>query len=100
MKSSRSKRRSNRSKAKVKGSGVAKLRNSQPGLLAPRPGPPTSLEVRATYEAGAVGRRLRLWQPGLIGANTAVLRDLNLLRNRSRDLVRNNPWISRGVNSW
>src|SRR5919109_191482 len=54
------------------------------------------LNVRAAYEAASAGRRLRLWQPGMVGPNTAVLRDLTQLRDRSRDLVRNNPWISRG----
>jgi lambda family phage portal protein len=29
-----------------------------------------------------------------------MLGDLTLLRQRARELVRNNPWIARGVNSW
>ena len=58
-------------------------------------------KVRAqANEAAAAGRRLRLWQPSAYGPNSAVLGDLTLLRTRSRDLVRNNPWISRGVNSF
>jgi len=60
----------------------------------------SAFKVRASYEAASSGRRLRLWQPGMIGPNDAVLRDLTQLRDRSRDLVRNNPWISRGISSW
>jgi lambda family phage portal protein len=60
----------------------------------------SALKVRASYEAGSAGRRLRLWQPGMIGPNDAVLRDLTQIRDRSRDLVRNNPWISRALKSW
>ncbi len=62
-------------------------------------GTPRGVRAQA-YEAAQTGRRLRLWQPGMYGPNSAVLWDLTQLRNRSRDLVRNNPWISRGVNSW
>lgn len=59
-----------------------------------------SVRASAAHEAASAGRRLRLWQPGAYGPNTAILSDLTLLRTRSRDLVRNNPWISRGVSSW
>lgn len=69
--------------------------NSQSEIRNPK------LSVRAAaYDAGAASRRLKLWLPGMRGPNSAVLSDLTQLRNRSRDLIRNNPWISRGVNSW
>ena len=58
------------------------------------------LSIRNQYEAGSMGRRLGGWQPGAMGPNAAILRDLSAIRDRSRDLYRNNPWITRGVNSW
>jgi lambda family phage portal protein len=59
-----------------------------------------SYSVRNAYEAGSTGRRLGRWNPISSGPNASVIADLERLRARSRDLVRNNPWISRGVNSW
>jgi len=55
---------------------------------------------RAAYDAAAAGRRLGRWQPGKVGPNEAVLRDVEQIRARARDQVRNNPWISRGIKSW
>ncbi len=54
----------------------------------------------ASYDAGKGQRRLSNWRPGSLGPNAAIVRDLTQLRNRSRDLVRNNPWVSRGIKSW
>ena len=62
--------------------------------------PAPRLSVRNAYEAGSTGRRLKIWQPGRVGPNDSVLRDLSILRDRSRDSVRNNAWIKKGVNSW
>ena len=45
----------------------------------------TGLGIRNAYEAAGSGRRLKMWQPGQLGPNAAVLRDLELLRRRSRD---------------
>lgn len=59
-----------------------------------------SYSVRNAYEAGSTGRRLGRWNPISSGPNASVIGDLERLRARSRDLVRNNPRISRGVNSW
>jgi lambda family phage portal protein len=77
---------------------------NKPKSTKPKPkkagGKSSSLSVRNQYEAGSMGRRLGGWLPGMGGPNQSVLRDLTQLRNRSRDLVRNNPWITRGVNSW
>lgn len=69
----------------------AKALTAQPKAI-PRP--------RASYEAGMGGRRLSRWYPGDRGPNDAILHDLITLRNRSRDSVRNNAWIKRGVNTW
>src|SRR5690348_11583796 len=59
-----------------------------------------SYHVRAQYDAGRTGRRLGRWQPGLTGPNSAMLGDVETIRSRSRDQIRNNPWISRGIKSW
>lgn len=60
-----------------------------------------TLRVRNAYEAGGTtGRRLKIWSPGSPGPNESILRDLEALRNRSRDAVRNNAWIKKGINSW
>lgn len=56
-------------------------------------------KTRAQYDAGGMGRRLRTWAPGMLGPNAAMLRDLSLLRERSRDAVRNNAWITQGINN-
>jgi lambda family phage portal protein len=55
---------------------------------------------RAAYDAAATGRRLGVWRPGMVGPNEGVLRDVEQIRARARDQVRNNPWISRGIKSW
>ena len=42
---------------------------------------------RAAYDAGAAGRRLGRWQPGMIGPNAAVVNDVEQIRARARDLA-------------
>ncbi len=59
-----------------------------------------SYSTRNAYESGATGRRLARWMPPAHGPNSAVINDLERIRNRARDQVRNNPWISRGIKSW
>lgn len=63
-------------------------------------GAPATLGVRASYDAASAGRRLVMWNPGRVGPNAAILHNLELLRARSRDSVRNNGWIRKGVNCW
>ena len=58
-----------------------------------------NLQVRNAYEAAGTGRRLGTWRPQQVGPNIAVLRDLDLLRRRSRDATRNNAWIGQGIRS-
>ena len=49
------------------------------------------------YQASSQGRRLSSFSAPNLGPNTASLSELELLRNRSRASLRNNPWIKRGV---
>lgn len=49
------------------------------------------------YQASSSGRRLSSYSAPNLGPNAASLSELELLRNRSRSAMRNNPWIKRGV---
>lgn len=49
------------------------------------------------YEGASVGRRTDDWFTPSLSANTEIARDLFRLRARSRDLVRNNAYASRGI---
>lgn len=50
------------------------------------------------YEGAAKGRRTDGWRTLGTSANAETRRALNTLRDRSRDLVRNNPYAARAVN--
>lgn len=49
------------------------------------------------YEAAAAGRRTQGWITSSTSANSEIHTALTLLRNRSRDLVRNNPYAKKAV---
>ncbi|MDD5461844.1 MAG: phage portal protein [Methylococcales bacterium] len=51
----------------------------------------------AAYDASSTGRRLNSFDAPGYGPNLAATVELNLLRNRSRASIRNNPWMSRGL---
>lgn len=53
-------------------------------------------ELRA-YDAAGKGRRLKNWKPKGYSANGETILGLSELRNRSRDLVRNNPYSKKAV---
>ncbi len=54
--------------------------------------------VRA-YDAAKVGRRTAGWQTSSSSANVEVTQALERVRNRSRDLVRNNEYASRAIDT-
>lgn len=56
-------------------------------------------EVRA-FDAAAKGRRTSGWKTPSTSANVETLQGIGPLRDRSRDLVRNNPWIGRALDLW
>jgi capsid protein len=60
----------------------------------------SQLTVRNAYEAASSGRRLKIWRPGSIGPNAATLGDLSMLRDRSRQSIRDNGWIGHGVKNY
>jgi lambda family phage portal protein len=49
------------------------------------------------YEGAQVDRRTRHWRTPARSANADIIPALHRLRNRSRDLVRNNPYASAGL---
>ena len=53
--------------------------------------------LRALYEGAANTRRTRGWRAGGTGPNAEVQQALAVLRARSRDLVRNNPFAAAGL---
>lgn len=53
-----------------------------------------------SYDAAKRTRRTQGWIAGSTSANAEILRDLMVLRNRSRDLVRNNAYAARAVSIW
>lgn len=49
------------------------------------------------FEGAAKGRRTAGWNTPATDANAALSAALPVLRNRSRDLIRNSGWVSKGV---
>jgi len=78
---------------------IVKKHRQKKAKAQPKPAP-GALRVRNSYEAASTGRRLVAWRPFRVGPNNAILQNLDTLRARSRDSVRNNAWISKGVSSW
>lgn len=55
------------------------------------------LEEKRGYEGAALGRRTANWRTTPAGVNTENRSALRTLRDRSRDLVRNNPYAKKAV---
>jgi len=53
--------------------------------------------VELAYEANQVGRRGANWMPGSGSANSEITPSLSRVRNRSRDMVRNNPYARSAI---
>ena len=54
---------------------------------------------RAHYDAAKVTRRTAGWHARSTGPNTEINGDLVKLRDRHRDLARNNPWARRAISA-
>lgn len=54
-------------------------------------------DVTRKYEGAAKGRRTEGWKTPATSANAEVQTDAAMLRNRARDLVRNNPYAQRAI---
>lgn len=59
----------------------------------------TGLNVRAQYDAAGHGRRMRGWRTPSSGPNLATA-GLETIRNRTRDVVRNDWAATAGTRSW
>ncbi len=58
-------------------------------------------EIKAAfYEGASQGRRMASLRTAASGPNTAVYEGLQILRSRTRDLVRNNPWAENAEDSF
>jgi capsid protein len=53
----------------------------------------------SAWDAAASGRRLHYWQPGNDSINPLLLQHMDSLRNRSRDMVRKNPYAANIVDT-
>lgn len=58
-----------------------------------------ALNVVRSYEGAKTGRRTDGWTTGGTSANAEISPALSKLRNRSRDLMRNNPHAVKAINS-
>lgn len=54
-------------------------------------------QVRAAYEGASRGRATKNWRTSGGDANSVLAGGLPILRARSRDLTRNNPWATKAV---
>ena len=70
----------------------------EPVTALPRPSASSS-SSSGTYEGAGSGRRLLSWGLSSAGPNTAISASLSKLRNRSRELVRNNATARGAVES-
>ncbi|WP_454005006.1 phage portal protein [Alcaligenes sp. Marseille-Q7550] len=64
---------------------------------------PTRLQasMSTAYEGGsATGSRSRNWNPSGAGPNSAATSNLNTIRRRARDAVRNDTWAKTSVTRW
>ena len=52
------------------------------------------------YEGAKLGRRTEGWVAAGTGANAEIAPAIARLRDRSRDLVRNNPYAAKAVRRW
>lgn len=57
-------------------------------------------DARLAYDSAQSGRSVYGWAPGRTSANTEIRSSLQFLRNKARDLSRNEPYVSRAVELW
>lgn len=55
--------------------------------------------LERSYDGAKTGRRTSGWTTGGTSANAEISPAITLLRNRSRDLVRNNPYAAKAINA-
>jgi lambda family phage portal protein len=61
---------------------------------------PNRVRVRSgNFDASSRGRTMLKWSPSSDGATSALIGGLTTMRNRARDLARNNPWCVSALDS-
>ncbi|WP_136419964.1 phage portal protein [Herbaspirillum sp. ST 5-3] len=58
-----------------------------------------ALDVARSYDAAKVGRRTEGWNAGSGSANTEILPAVARVRNRCREVVRNNEYAAKAINT-
>ena len=56
-----------------------------------------SASGQVPYDAGGQGRRSYGWQPSRLGQNTLLVTNLEQIRSRAREAVRNNAWAAAAI---
>jgi lambda family phage portal protein len=69
-------------------------------LRAAAPPAPPRVVAQSPYKGAALGRATRGIYAPAIGVNSAIAGSLDTLRNRSRALMRSNPWAWNGLESF
>jgi len=72
----------------------------QPRLAEARPRFGASTSLIPAYEGASQSRRVRSWTATSEGPNTVIFGSGDILRARSHDQVRKNPWASKGLRSY
>ncbi len=54
----------------------------------------------APYDAGGQGTRMLSWQASRLGPTTLLWGNLDQIRSRARDAVRNNPWAASAIDKF
>ncbi|MBN9475398.1 MAG: phage portal protein [Burkholderiales bacterium] len=58
-----------------------------------------AMDMARSYDAGRRGRRTANWRAGGGSANAEILPDLQTVRNRCRDMVRNNEYAAKALDT-
>ena len=77
------------------GSGLSAVLSSCGNSLAPRRGSSRGIDRKTAYHSGQATRTNWEWQPGHRSGEAAIEESWNLLTARIRDMVRNNPILSK-----
>lgn len=78
---------------------MGRMRDAWRALVGPRDVAPLPALGRRAYDGASVGARTDGWQAIGTSGNAEVGQSLDSLRNRARDLVRNNAWARRAVDA-
>jgi lambda family phage portal protein len=85
-------------------SAVRKWRQSLANSIAPAADTPANISRSASattpYEAGGTGRRATNWHASRLGPTTVLWGNLDIMRARCRDAIRNDPWAASAIDNF